>query len=94
MLAEWFARNWPGTYINAVDPGWVPTRMGGTSAPDDLVKGAETQVWLATSNDPFALVTGKYFHHKQQQETNSQSESIDAQNALISYLGKISGLTI
>ncbi|MGI0507088.1 SDR family NAD(P)-dependent oxidoreductase [Burkholderia sp. ZZQ-2] len=35
-LAAAIARLWPGVYSNAVDPGWVPTKMGGAGAPDDL----------------------------------------------------------
>lgn len=66
-----FAKQNPELYINAVDPGWVPTKMGGRSAPDDLQKGYETQVWLATSKDKDALVSGKYFYHKRQQTPNS-----------------------
>lgn len=87
MMAKWFAREWPGTYSNAVDPGWVPTRMGGAGAPDDLTKGAETQVWLATSSDPEALVTGKYFHHKKQHSYNPIADSEEAQAKLIHFLG-------
>lgn len=90
MLTKYFSRKWPGTYINAVDPGWVPTRMGGDGAPGDLMKGAETQVWLAISNDPEALVTGKYFHHKEQRKSNSLADSERNQDELVSYLGKIS----
>ncbi|WPU66562.1 SDR family NAD(P)-dependent oxidoreductase [Peredibacter starrii] len=90
MLTKYFARNWPGTYVNAVDPGWVPTRMGGAGAPDNLMKGAETQIWLAISNDPEALVTGKYFHHKEQRKSNSLADSERNQDELVSYLRKIS----
>ena len=35
-LAMAVARRWPTTFSNTVDPGWVPTRMGGANAPDDL----------------------------------------------------------
>src|SRR3954451_11637103 len=35
-LAVAVARLWPDVLSNAVDPGWVPTRMGGPGAPDDL----------------------------------------------------------
>lgn len=86
MLAKWFARQWPQTYINAVDPGWVPTRMGGNSATDDLIEGVKTQTWLATSSDPSALVTGKYFHHMEQRKSNPIADSEDAQKQLIQYL--------
>ncbi|MFL5783250.1 MAG: SDR family NAD(P)-dependent oxidoreductase [Bacteriovoracaceae bacterium] len=85
MFAKYFAREWPGTFINAVDPGWVPTRMGGPGAPDSLVKGAETQAWLATSNDPAALVSGKYFHHQKVHRSNPIADSLEAQEKLIAY---------
>ena len=64
MLAKAVARRWTNVYSNAVDPGWVPTKMGGKGAPDDLQKGYETQVWLSTSNDAEARVSGNYFHHQ------------------------------
>ncbi len=56
----------PNVFVNAVDPGWVPTKMGGANAPDDLQKGYYTQVWLSVSQDQGAQVSGKCFHHKKQ----------------------------
>ncbi|HSS94983.1 MAG TPA: SDR family NAD(P)-dependent oxidoreductase, partial [Candidatus Dormibacteraeota bacterium] len=47
MLAFAIARRWASVLSNAVDPGWVATRMGGPGAPDDLQRGSETQAWLA-----------------------------------------------
>jgi NAD(P)-dependent dehydrogenase (short-subunit alcohol dehydrogenase family) len=44
MLPKILARQWPEVYANAIDPGWVPTKMGGAGAPDDLEKGYQTQV--------------------------------------------------
>jgi NAD(P)-dependent dehydrogenase (short-subunit alcohol dehydrogenase family) len=53
------ARRWPPDVLtNAVDPGWVPTRMGGPSAPEDLRLGIVTQTWLATTDDPDGQVSG------------------------------------
>jgi NAD(P)-dependent dehydrogenase (short-subunit alcohol dehydrogenase family) len=52
MLCMAAARKWPDVYANAVDPGWVPTKMGGRGAPDDLDEGYATQTWLAVSDDP------------------------------------------
>ena len=33
-------RTWPDVLAHAVDPGWVPTKMGGPGASDDLGLGA------------------------------------------------------
>src|SRR3954462_9102833 len=63
-LSAVVARLWPSVVSNAVDPGWVPTRMGGPNAPDDLRLGHLTQEWLAVSDDPDALTTGGYWHHQ------------------------------
>jgi NAD(P)-dependent dehydrogenase (short-subunit alcohol dehydrogenase family) len=61
ILCKVAARKWKDVYANAVDPGWVPTKMGGPGAPDDLKNGYETQVWLAVSNDENAKVSGRFF---------------------------------
>ena len=64
-LAMWLAAN-TDTLSHAVDPGWVPTRMGGRGAPDSLEEGHRTQEWLATADattiDP---ATGGYWYHRQ-----------------------------
>jgi NAD(P)-dependent dehydrogenase (short-subunit alcohol dehydrogenase family) len=62
-LAAAVARLRPQVLSNAVDPGWVPTRMGGPGAPDDLDLGHQTQEWLATSDDREASTTGGYWYH-------------------------------
>ena len=49
--------------VNAVDPGWVRTRMGGPAASRSVELGAETIVWLATLPD--GGPTGGFFHDRQ-----------------------------
>ena len=68
ILSMTVSRHWSDVYSNAVDPGWVPTKMGGHGAPDNLEKGYQTQVWLAVSNDIEARVSGRYFHHKRKDD--------------------------
>jgi NAD(P)-dependent dehydrogenase (short-subunit alcohol dehydrogenase family) len=92
MLCKAFARAWPNVYTNALHPGWVPTKMGGKGAPDDLQKGFETQVWLAVSNDNEALVNGKYFFHKKQSRYHIDADNIILQNKLIALCEEITGV--
>lgn len=86
------ARKWPGIYSNAVDPGWVPTKMGGSGAPDNLQKGYETQVWLAVSSDEKAKVTGKYFYHQKERNCNPEAADVILQNKFLELCEEITGI--
>lgn len=91
MLCKAVARKWPEVYANALDPGWVPTRMGGRGAPDDLQKGYETQVWLAVSNDEKAKVSGRYFFHQKERPHNPEADDILLQERLLDWCQEITG---
>src|SRR6202012_5805972 len=71
LLAFAVARLFPTVYSNALEPGWVPTKMGGAGAPDDLDQAHLTQVWLAISDDPDACVSGQYFYHQRLRNPNA-----------------------
>ena len=90
-LAVAVARRWPDVFSNAVDPGWVPTRMGGPSAPDDLRLGHLTQEWLATSDDPRALTTGGYWHHQQRSQAHPAVNDEKFQRRLLDALAQFTG---
>jgi NAD(P)-dependent dehydrogenase (short-subunit alcohol dehydrogenase family) len=92
LLAKAIARKWPEVYANAVNPGWVPTRMGGAGAPDDLQKGAETQVWLAVSNDPEAKVSGKYLFHKKEKQYLQVADNLALQGEFLTLCEQITGI--
>jgi NAD(P)-dependent dehydrogenase (short-subunit alcohol dehydrogenase family) len=94
MLSMAVARKWPDVYSNSVNPGWVPTKMGGGGAPDDLQKGYETQVWLATSNDERAKVSGQYFHHKKERRYNSAAGDVNLQERFLQRCGAITGMAL
>jgi NAD(P)-dependent dehydrogenase (short-subunit alcohol dehydrogenase family) len=93
MLCMAVARRWLDVYANAVDPGWVPTRMGGRGAPDDLHQGYETQTWLATSNERSATVSGRYFHHLTERRSNPQASDVMLQEQLLSLCRDITGVS-
>lgn len=92
MFSMAVARKWSEVYSNTVNPGWVATKMGGSSAPDDLQKGVDTQVWLAVSEDANAKVSGKYFFHKQETQFNSQAADLDLQDQLLKICEKLTGI--
>jgi NAD(P)-dependent dehydrogenase (short-subunit alcohol dehydrogenase family) len=91
-LAAAVARRWLDVRSNAVDPGWVPTRMGGARAPDDLVQGHVTQTWLAASEDPEADVTGMYWYHRQPRIAARQVSDPAFQDALVDELTRLTAL--
>jgi NAD(P)-dependent dehydrogenase (short-subunit alcohol dehydrogenase family) len=92
LLAFAVARKWPEVLSNAVDPGWVPTKMGGRGAPDDLDAGAQTQAWLATSDDPEAMVRGELFHHRKPRTPLPAARDEKIQERLIAECARISGV--
>jgi NAD(P)-dependent dehydrogenase (short-subunit alcohol dehydrogenase family) len=92
MLCQTVARHWPEVYANAVNPGWVPTKMGGGGAPDDLHKGYETQVWLAVSNEENAKVSGHYFFHQKPIPHNPQADNIQLQDKFLRLCAAITGV--
>jgi NAD(P)-dependent dehydrogenase (short-subunit alcohol dehydrogenase family) len=51
-----------GVLVNAADPGWVRTDMGGPDAPKSPEQGAATIVWLATLPDDGP--TGGFFRDR------------------------------
>jgi NAD(P)-dependent dehydrogenase (short-subunit alcohol dehydrogenase family) len=93
-LAFAVARLWPEVCSNVVNPGWVPTRMGGPSAPDNLEEGARTQAWLAEGAEPAALVTGQYLHHGRVACPDPATQDEGLQDEVLTLCERISGLAL
>src|ERR1700677_5056421 len=94
MLAFAIARLWPDVLSNSLEPGWVPTQMGGPGAPDDIGQAHLTQAWLAAGDDPKSQVSGKYFYHLKRREPNPQAHDPALQDRLIAICAEISGVTL
>src|SRR5207244_2181267 len=90
-LAFAIARRWPSALSNAVDPGWVPTKMGGRGRPDNLDEGSETQAWLAVSDDPAARTTGGYWYHKRRRQSHRAADDETVQEALLAACEELTG---
>jgi|SRR5580704_9854736 NAD(P)-dependent dehydrogenase (short-subunit alcohol dehydrogenase family) len=94
VLAFAAARRWPDVLSNALEPGWVPTKMGGPGAPDNLSLAPVTQAWLAVSDDPAAKVTGQYFYHQKPRRVRSEARRTDLQERLLSYCAELTGVPL
>ena len=93
MLAFAVAGRWPDVFSNALEPGWVQTKMGGPGAPDDMGQAHLTQAWLASGDDPKANVTSEYFYHLKQMAPNPQTKDVRLQDHLIALCSEISGVS-
>jgi NAD(P)-dependent dehydrogenase (short-subunit alcohol dehydrogenase family) len=94
MLAFAVARLWPAVKANALEPGWVPTRMGGPDAPDDLGKAHLTQAWLAVSDQSLARSSGEYFYHQRLRTPNPKTRNAAFQEELIAACSRLSGISL
>jgi NAD(P)-dependent dehydrogenase (short-subunit alcohol dehydrogenase family) len=94
VLAFAVARRWPAVLSNALEPGWVPTKMGGPGAPDDLSLAPVTQAWLAVSDDPAATVTGGYFYHQRPRDVHPATRSAEVQEGLLNRCADLTAVAL
>lgn len=93
MIAFAFARRHPEVLCNAVHPGWIRTKMSGDVAPLDVDAGADTPVWLATSDDPAATVSGVFFHERRPVRLNEAAYDPALHDALMQRCAELVGTT-
>jgi NAD(P)-dependent dehydrogenase (short-subunit alcohol dehydrogenase family) len=94
LLAFAIARRWTDVFSNALEPGWVATKMGGPNAPDDLDAGHRTQVWLAASEDRAAKVSGDYFYHMRPRKPYPATRDEECQEKLLAACKQFSGIEL
>jgi NAD(P)-dependent dehydrogenase (short-subunit alcohol dehydrogenase family) len=92
LLAFAVARRWPDVLSNALEPGWVSTKMGGPGAPDDMDQAHRTQAWLAVSDDAEARVTGQYFYHLKKRAPDPSTRDPARQDALMAACQRLTGI--
>lgn len=94
VLAFAVARLWSDVQANAVDPGWIKTRMGGAGATGELAEGAATPVWLAVSADPAARLTGAYLKDCRELRANEAAYDVELQDGLLERCAALSGVVL
>lgn len=88
------SRRWPALRSNAVEPGWVATKMGGPGAPDDITLGGDTQAWLAVSDDRGTQVSGRYFYHRRPLDPDPATSLPAVGDRLIEICSELTGVTL
>jgi NAD(P)-dependent dehydrogenase (short-subunit alcohol dehydrogenase family) len=94
LLSCAVARLRPDVFANSVEPGWVATKMGGPSAPDDLGQGPTTQAWLAVGEDVATQVSGYHFYHQVPAGMHPDARNREVQDALLAQFAALSGVTL
>ncbi|KAI0097372.1 short chain dehydrogenase [Nemania sp. FL0031] len=98
MFGYAFARRFKGrgTAANAVDPGWVPTKMGGIRAPGDINESDRLYVMLAEDSGEAEGKSGCYWDPKTTGPASSHRDTYDeqAQDALLKKLEEITGVAV
>jgi len=94
MLSFEIAARHPESIVNVVDPGWIKTRLGGPEAWDPVELGAETQVWLATSDEDSATASGRYVKRRETHEPNPTVRDAEARAQLIAELERLTGVPL
>jgi NAD(P)-dependent dehydrogenase (short-subunit alcohol dehydrogenase family) len=86
------ARLRPDLRSNAVDPGWVATKMGGAGAPDDFELGHRTQRLLALGE--LGDVSGAYWFHEEQQQPHASVVDEGFQGEVLAALERETGVAL
>jgi NAD(P)-dependent dehydrogenase (short-subunit alcohol dehydrogenase family) len=94
LLAGLVARKWPAVSSNSLDPGWVPTKMGGQYASGDIKAAVETYSILAEDEKAAKGVTGKYFVGSEIDKPIAAATDVEVQDQLLKELEKISGVSL
>ncbi|KAI1153896.1 short chain dehydrogenase [Nemania diffusa] len=96
MFAYAFARRFAGRGVvaNAVDPGWVPTKMGGARAPGDILESDRLYVMLAEGSGEAEGSNAGYWEPGGLGRSREETYDVEAQDALLKRLEEITGVAV
>lgn len=95
MFAKAFARRWPDGKSNSMDPGWLPTKMGGSSATGDVEAAVQTYLLLALGSGADGEQSGQYFRPGRKLVAPLQAaDDEQAQDRLLSICAEFTGVEL
>jgi NAD(P)-dependent dehydrogenase (short-subunit alcohol dehydrogenase family) len=95
LFAKAFARRWPDVTSNALDPGWMPTKMGGMNATGDIQASVSSYVMLAEGEEEAAKKTGRYFEpNKVEGSPLEVTDDEKVQDKLLEICAEFSGVKL
>jgi NAD(P)-dependent dehydrogenase (short-subunit alcohol dehydrogenase family) len=95
LFAKAFAKRWPDVKSNALDPGWMPTKMGGGSATGNFDDSIASYVMLAEGEEAAANKSGCYFVPAKKEETPQKvTDDTGAQDKLLETCAEFSGIKL
>lgn len=95
MLSKAFARRWSDVHSVSMHPGWLKTKMGGSSAPGttDKVSKVLTE-WSTGEGFATKLKSGAFFTTSGEDSPHQGADNIGKQEELIKICREVSGVNV
>ena len=95
MFAKAFARRWPDVKSNVLDPGWLPTKMGGPHATGDFEAAIATYVMLVEGEAKDAQRSGIYYEPGPlEARAEAATDDEEKQERLLQMCAKFTGVNV
>ena len=93
MFAKAFARRWPEVKSNVLDPGWLPTKMGGSHATGDFEAAIATYIMLAEGEEKDAQRSGIYYEPgPKEAKAQAATDDVEKQDKLLKMCAEFTGI--
>jgi NAD(P)-dependent dehydrogenase (short-subunit alcohol dehydrogenase family) len=95
MLSKAFARRWTDIQSVSMHPGWLKTKMGGSSAPGTTEHSSEVLTeWCAGEGFAAKLKSGAFFTTRGEDSPHRGADNVERQEELMKICRDISGVDV
>lgn len=94
MLSKAVAKRWPDVQSGSLDPGWVKTKLGGSSAPGTIDAPAQMIAAYATGESPAGNQSGAYLIPEGVGEPHDATKLAEKQDRLLEIYESVSGVSL